>query len=612
MDKFQSSSLDFNRQTVEPGERLTSTISMDRMSKLQMLRQWGREIDPRELYIVSSCVEWIKSFPSRDGNEGPRLNSSIHPCVVNAIETRNLYFTVALIQDEYSDLARIDNILREGAALFKSLVVENKDVCLALVMPNLNGKSLFTAVDPDREIKDELLRGKVFVGEYYQSCPFETNFDPSSYAMYSPATLVVFREFTESDWEFVWRVPKWGSVYRELFGEPNPKYIVQNSGDEIGADEISSKKIRKNAARGHHDPVKSILETELEVLTTTKSLARFRNSWEELAATKPGPFTGFDANYLWFETTCTHDYKPLIFVLRRQGQVIAIWACYQDGKTIRAAADEVGDCQDVIAANQEDAAELLRHAVVWLAENQPRSSLNLSKCRAGGFIHQCVAGNEIPLKIATISSRVVGGFTQVNISEKFDLFIKKVPDPHKALIMGALDNLSVDQREFSFEILRDAPMEAGKWNEIVDFYVINSKDESPLRKPAFCSFLKKLSDLLNSGLQISKLCVDGVLIAAEMGFAKHGIYTSFLSCFNQEFASYFPVTCLLACRIDDLVENDGIQTLLWNSRLDATHQTFGNGHTETIHSHRIFPLRNKIQMGTEWIARKAREITGRK
>lgn len=170
------------------------------------------------------CAAWTTTYPLQRVKKRRRVEA-ICPMLAPSLTSRGLRFAHAPIGEREPSLDRLDDLLREAADRFESEVdcPDPRLKCLVVVIPDVRGGRLLEATEPGREIKNELLRRGILVGEFFPSCPFATTFNPRLFALRSPSPMYVLRSFIESDWRFICQVPAWQQTYRDRFGEPPPR-----------------------------------------------------------------------------------------------------------------------------------------------------------------------------------------------------------------------------------------------------------------------------------------------------------------------------------------------------------------------------------------------------
>jgi hypothetical protein len=165
-------------------------------------------LDPESAGAVTDCARWTTTYPLQKVKKRHR-EEAICPMMAPALAARSVYFSVKRVSDRELPLESLDTILREAAAVFEEKIVspDPRLRCLVLVVPGVRGGRLLEATDPAREIKNELLRRGILVGEFFPGCPFATTFNPRLFALRSPAPMYVLRSFVESDWRFICQIP---------------------------------------------------------------------------------------------------------------------------------------------------------------------------------------------------------------------------------------------------------------------------------------------------------------------------------------------------------------------------------------------------------------------
>lgn len=181
-------------------------------------------LDPESAGAVADCARWTTTYPLQKVKKRHR-EEAICPMMAPALAARSVYFSAKRVSDRELPLESLDAILREAATVFEEKIVspDPRLRCLVLVLPGVRGGRLLEATDPAREIKNELLRRGILVGEFFPGCPFATTFNPRLFALRSPAPMYVLRSFIESDWRFICQIPAWQRTYRARFGEPPAK-----------------------------------------------------------------------------------------------------------------------------------------------------------------------------------------------------------------------------------------------------------------------------------------------------------------------------------------------------------------------------------------------------
>lgn len=202
-----------------PSSTLSPAIQPERAVLPSAWRDLGASQEDAEK--IARCAVWTTTFPLQKVRKRKRVEA-ICPMVGPSLADRSLVFSAfSMGTPEPSDEA-LDRVLREAADLFEGAIdaSDPRLRCLVLILPDIRGGRLLEATDPSREIKNELLRRGILVGEFFPSCPFATTFNRRLYALRSPAPMYVLRTFIESDWRFICQVDAWKETYRARFGEP--------------------------------------------------------------------------------------------------------------------------------------------------------------------------------------------------------------------------------------------------------------------------------------------------------------------------------------------------------------------------------------------------------
>lgn len=577
---------------------------------------WNSELTRDELAKVASCIEWTTTFPRQKVRKRNSVAEAICPFLSPSLSKNRLFFAAAKMKTREPELSELDSIFREAADAFESGLGVGDDVlnCLVVVLPGIRGSCILEATDPSRDIKDDLLRRGILIGEFFPSCPFATTFNPKLFALRSPAPMIVLRKLIETDWRFICGVPRWQVSYREQFGSP-PKGLVHLGSPVWRFKQKVLNRIAFPALGRSGLPTQLSEGFELVVSESAEEFSGLRNDWNRLLPKESGPFQTFDWNQLWYEYLLSANQKPIIFSLKRRDEVIAIFACYIVGKTIRPACDSTCDFQDVIAANESDAGHLLSELVKWLASDRPSYHLHFSKCSTRGYLHNILVGDNIPTDVAATNSRYFAPSPYVSIEGGLDEYLKRLTRNKRSDIRKAINRLKKEEQGYAVNIYRHGEISAEKIEEVADFHVehFRMKGTDPLSAKSLREFLVVVADSPEPGLQIATLKIGGRLVAVDIGFSRNETYSGYLTSFDNAFGQYRPGKCLVALRIDQWVDQDGIKILDLMSGNEGYKSRFTTGDLYEIYNHRILPhsLRNQILHLAVKMFHKAKDVKNR-
>lgn len=184
----------------------------------------GEGFSAEDSQKLAECAEWTATFPLKRVKKRRRVEA-ICPMVEPSLAAKGMWVSAVNLNEREPALSDLDTLLLKAAATFEENIrTEDPRLrCLILMLPGVRGQRLLDATEPERKIKDTLLKRGILAGEFFPSCPFATTFNPRLFALRSPVPMYVLRTFIETDWRFICQVPKWQETYRERFGEPPAK-----------------------------------------------------------------------------------------------------------------------------------------------------------------------------------------------------------------------------------------------------------------------------------------------------------------------------------------------------------------------------------------------------
>ena len=184
----------------------------------------GEGFSPVDSEKIAECADWTAIYPQQRVKKYRRFEP-LCPMVAPSISANGMYVAAVDLEEREPALSDLDGLLmKAGVSFTESIQIEDPRLkCLILMLPGVKGQRLLDATDPGRNVKNDLLKQGVLVGEFFPTCPFATTFNPRLFALRSPVPMYVLRSFIETDWRFICQVPEWQKTYRERFGDPPPK-----------------------------------------------------------------------------------------------------------------------------------------------------------------------------------------------------------------------------------------------------------------------------------------------------------------------------------------------------------------------------------------------------
>ncbi|MDF1824940.1 MAG: GNAT family N-acetyltransferase [Verrucomicrobiales bacterium] len=337
-------------------------------------------------------------------------------------------------------------------------------------------------------------------------------------------------------------------------------------------------------------------------IESVEEIEKLELSWRKLTGRLAAPFQTFTWNLAWYRHfTGSYD-SLMVFLVERGDEMVAILPCYRQGRQIRLAADRVGDYQDVIATNHEDAFAGLNAVFNYVSREFPAFSFYFWKISSEGYLHAFFNDKgQQREEMITVSKRHAP-CPVVKIRGGLEPYLASLPGKRRQDMRRSLRRLDKGLPGSRVVILRGDEIRVSDLENVAFFHIDYFRKDgvSPLEDKALLNMLGEASKDPGVGLQVSALVDRGEMVAVDIGFVRGKKYYGYLTGFDPAFRSFAPGKCLLLKRIDIWTEKDGVETLDFLSG-DEPYKT-GFTHGESYHVDSVHWMPNRVSS-------RARQVT---
>jgi hypothetical protein len=173
---------------------------------------------PAAQEALTKAWSWVQGFIMKPHPELGR-SGAVCPFVKPAMENQAFYFAVS---NQHRSIRALHKEVQELADQFDQLAVPSSFLkCITIVYPNTPGRVIEALMTPDNRppMKTELLRRNIMTGQFYPTCPVRASLNPRFFPLRAPVTMLVLRNFIESDWRFLKDNLEWRMIYQQRFGK---------------------------------------------------------------------------------------------------------------------------------------------------------------------------------------------------------------------------------------------------------------------------------------------------------------------------------------------------------------------------------------------------------
>ena len=306
----------------------------------------------------------------------------------------------------------------------------------------------------------------------------------------------------------------------------------------------------------------STIPLRLEVISSIDELDHHDAAWTQLVDNSQAtPFQSFAWNRAWYKSYASEYEEMVVFHFTRGLDTAAIFPCYRNGRSLRLAADIVGDQQDVIAADADAAKEGLREVMRWARKNG--CHLRLLQVSERAWLYDAAKSLGLLRNRAFRFQRCYSCCLYADLPESGDAYVQQLPRKIRGDMRRHLNKLGKQHPDANIEIHRAGEAPRGIVGRVADFHAEHFRKEgvSLLSDPRFAAMLDDVAQTPESGLRIATLADGNTTMAIDVGFAFQEAYYGYLTTFDPKYRKLSPGTCLLLRRLDTFIQDDGVKTL---------------------------------------------------
>lgn len=355
----------------------------------------------------------------------------------------------------------------------------------------------------------------------------------------------------------------------------------------------------RESARGknhHARPGGAGEEFEAVTVSTVHSLAEIESleaDWRRLTAETAAPFQTFSWNLAWYRNFAAAYDAAVVFVVKREGIVVAILPCYRKGRMFRLAGDLSCDYQDILAASVGDAVTGIEAISGSLLEEAPGCRFFFEKLSSEGLLRQALQESKFVSEEMITAARRYAPCPFVGLSGGLDAYLDSLPSRRRQDMRRCLKRFAQTMPASRVQVQRNLEIRVHDLEGAVTFHIEHFRKSgvSPLAHEALVRTLGEVSKDPDVGFQLSNLSDQGDVIAVDFGFARGGRYYGYLTGFDPAFREFAPGKCLLLRRIDSWVEKDGVQILDFLAGDEPYKLGFTHGESYFVESVHLMPNR---------------------
>lgn len=307
---------------------------------------------------------------------------------------------------------------------------------------------------------------------------------------------------------------------------------------------------------------KALAPLRYELLRTPEELDDHSREWTELLETSPSsPFQSFAWNRAWYAHYADTYDEMLVFRFIRGFSTAAIVPLYRQGRSLRFAADTVGDLQDIIAADAGAAREALSEVMRWA--RRQGAHLQLLQVAEQSRIHDAAKSMGLFRNRAFRFRRCYSCCLFAELPESGDAYVQQLPRKVRGDMRRHMNKLDKQHPDAEIAIHRAGEAPPNLVDDLADFHAAHFRKEgvSLLSDQRFVDMLDEVAKQPDSGLRLSTLKDDETTMAMDVGFSHNGSYYGFLTTFDPAFRKLSPGTSLLLKRLDWFIQKDGIEKI---------------------------------------------------
>ncbi len=292
---------------------------------------------------------------------------------------------------------------------------------------------------------------------------------------------------------------------------------------------------------------------EFSCINALDELEGIRTDWLILTGGKPAIFQSFGWNRTWYEAYSNTFDEALIFVLKRNGQVVALLPCYRKGNRIRLAGDSLCDFQDLIALTAEDAeqfiVELFSHA------RKKRFHFHFHQLSDRGNLWPLIK-RYAPNTGFDYYEKVLGPCPWFELSEDGESFLVAAKAKLRKRIRRALRRLEDLAPGHEYRLLGHSQITASTIDDIAALHERNQhrkEGNSIFANESYRNFILNAAQEPDTGIHIVEVrAKTGELIAFDLGFHSDSRFYAYIGSYDAPYSGGSPGVCLLHWQMDRL------------------------------------------------------------
>ena len=293
--------------------------------------------------------------------------------------------------------------------------------------------------------------------------------------------------------------------------------------------------------------------TVLSTLTTLEEVDEIQKEWSAMVGDNPMGFQSFGWNRSWIRNFSSQCDGLAVFVLRRNGAVVAILPCFRMRSRLRLIGDELCDFQDVLAENAADAETL----VVALMEKarEERWHFDFQKLSACGKLWP-ILSRAIAERGFVHFEKLYGRCPWLPLCEDGEEFLKQAKAKIRKRIRRALRRIEDLAPGHERTFLDHESITEATISDLADLHARNQHrkaGKSIFSSEQYCNFLAEAGSAPDVGMRVIEMRgKDGELIAFDLGFESEERFYAYLGAYDEPYSGGSPGMCLLHWQMDML------------------------------------------------------------
>lgn len=292
---------------------------------------------------------------------------------------------------------------------------------------------------------------------------------------------------------------------------------------------------------------------DFSCITALDELEGIRTDWIVLTGGIPAIFQSFGWNRAWYEAYGDTFDEIHLFVLKRNGKVVALLPCYRKGKRLRLAGDTHCDFQDLIALTSEDAEQFMVEMFSHARKN--RFHFHFHQLSDRGKLWPLIKIYATPTGF-DYYEKVLGPCPWFKLSDDAESFLVAAKAKLRKRIRRALRRLEDLAPEHEYRLLRHSQITASTIDDIAELHQRNQhrkEGRSIFAKQSYRKFILDAAQERDTGMHIIEVrSKTGGLIAFDLGFHADSRFYAYIGSYDEPYSGGSPGVCLLHWQMDRL------------------------------------------------------------